>query len=221
MSFTLVNSNSTFGAAGATTVATTVTGVGAGNLVVIYTGNNQPATMTVDDGGSDTPTQDTINTGSGSVRTQFHYILSSVASGSVTYTCTFDVSASNRLIMVYVFSYTGTCTFDQANRDGAASSPPVASGNITTTGTDEMCFGGLYSEGNQDMTALQINGTNVTAQVDNDRGTLSYLAFGSTFTGQFTANQAVTSRWNAGLIAFKNAGGGGGGGPSIIYTGCF
>jgi hypothetical protein len=209
MSFTLVNSNSASGGAGSTTIATTVTGVGAGNLVVIYTGNNQPATMTVDDGGSDTPTQDTINSASGAVRTQFHYILSSVASGSVTYTCTFDVSASNRIIIVYVFSYTGTCTFDAANRDGAATGTACASGNITTTGTDELCFGGLYSEGDQDMTALQIAGTNVTAQIDNARGTLSYLAFGSTFTNQFTATQAASTRWNAGLIAFKNSAGGG------------
>lgn len=222
-SFTLVTTatNSNGGSSGSI-AAISIGSVTAGNLVVVGCGQDSattPATITsVTDGGT-TFTAATANTSS-AASYQMYYATSSVSTGIVTYTCNYSVAVFTREIQVFVFSYTGTVSFDTEIATGAgASGTATASGNITTTGTDEMVFGAAYGENATAYTAQTINGSAATASVGIGVSTLYYLAAASTFTGQATATANTSGRWVSSMLAFKNTAAGGAAPKRLALTG--
>lgn len=209
MSFTInANSTSSFNGGGGTTISVSVASVAAGSLVVVFACNDSAQTMTCAGGASDVFTAGTLNS-NGDKRGQFFYMLSAVNTGTVTYTITFAVSSFERGIVAYVFAPSGAVTFDVQIATGNGST--VTSGNITTTGTDEIVFGGSYDENARTYSAWQINSTNA----DGNKGTVSfsgwYKTFTSTFTGAATATLSAGGAVVTNAISFKIAAGASGG----------
>lgn len=213
-SFTFSRSTTNSNGGSATTITAGATGITLGALVVVACGNDSGLTAVVDDGGLSAFTAATANI-SGSAALQFGWANSSAASGSVTYQCSFfsgatPTAAFSREIQVYIFTTSASANFDVADATGAgASGTATSSGNITTTGTDELVFGAAYGENATAYTAQAINGSAATGTLGAGVSTLYYLAFGSTFTGAATATANASGRWVSNAIAFKITGGGG------------
>jgi YVTN family beta-propeller protein len=189
----------------ATTLSAQMTGVKAGSLIVAFVKwEGSPAsTVTLSDGTS-TFTADTINTAANNdLNGRFYYLLSSSASGTVTYTATWSVARPYRKLMLFEYSYTGgTVAFDASNR-ATATSGTLSSGNITTTGTDEVVFGG-YGEYDAAITTTErVNGVAADQVVRASYGSMWSKTFTSTFTGAATAS-GNSSTWVGNAIAFKH-----------------
>jgi hypothetical protein len=198
-----------------TTVAVTQTSVVAGSLKIAWVKHEGgTGSITLSDGTS-AFTGDTYqghsNTDLGG---QFFYLLSSVASGSVTYTATFNSARTFRSIMVWEYTYSGTASFDTSNRAQSSSSAAVASGNITTTGTDEVVIGSYGEYSARTISSAQING--VAADHTHQFTTINFTAswdrvVSSTFTGEATGTITGAEAWLGHIIAIKVTAGGGGG----------
>jgi hypothetical protein len=198
-----------FSDSGSTTLSVQLTGVQAGSLVVAYVkweGASVP--VTVSDGTSSF-TADTQNSGAGGeLHGRFYYLLSSAASGTVTYTATWSQARPYQRLIVYEYTQSGgVVTFDASNR-ATATTGSLNTGAITTTGTDEVVFG-AYGEYDARTTASeQINGV-AADQVLRTPGYASMWSkrFTAPFTGAATAT-GNSSEWIGNIIAFKRTGGG-------------
>ena len=199
MAFTFIQGNS---AESGTTV--TLTGVTAGNLIVIWIKWEDGAgTATVSDG-TDSFTMATAgNSGSGPAG-QFGYLLSS-SSGDKTYTIT--APGSFQRFRVAEFSYSGTIVADAENIALGTSSSP-ASGNIATTGTIELALGGYGEYTANALSGMQINGQAYDNVSGGSYTKMWNKSFSSTFTGQASATLTPSSEWVCSVISFKESGGG-------------
>jgi hypothetical protein len=186
-----------------TTLSVQLTGVQAGSLIVAYVKwEGAAGTATISDGTS-TFTADTMNNAAnGDLHGQFFYLLSSTASGNVTYTATWNGSRSYRKLIVYEYTRSGgTVVFDGSNR-ATGTTGSLNSGAITTTGTDEVVFGayGEYAAAN---TANEQIGGQVADRVVR----ASYASMWSkTFTAPFAGAATATgnsAEWIGSVIAFK------------------
>ena len=201
-SVTIITSGFGGSAGGATSVNATAAGaVAVGDIIVAACGNDSGQTHSVSDTLSTSYTPATLNS-TGSVREQFFYGTVTNA-GTPTVTLTFGASAIEGSLRFYAMRPSGTATFDVEIATGVGISTAPATGNINTTGTDEIVFLSGFDENNAGASAQAINGTSVTATLTQRCGNLSYLAFGSTFTGQGTATLGASSRWAYNLLAFK------------------
>lgn len=138
-SWALVDSDISENAATGTTIAVSVSGVSSGNFVGICAGHNNGtdvAISSIQDGSANSATLLT-NAGDSQENVRIGYWLASPVSGSVTYTATFASSVIFRHIAVFVMSYTGTASFDAEAAD-AGLSASISTGNVATTGTDEL-----------------------------------------------------------------------------------
>lgn len=201
----------------ATTVAVAQTGVAVGNAKVCWVKyEGATTTITVSDGTSSL-TADTLGQqthSNNNFHAEFFYLLSSVASGSVTYTATFGASVPYRVIMCWEYSYSGTLVYD-TSQFGQGSSTSLASGNITTTGTDEVVVAGYGEFSAETLSSMQINGVaaNHTHQLFSPNFTATWdRVVSATFTGQATATIAASADWMVHVLALKIAG--------VALTGC-
>ncbi|HEY3517735.1 MAG TPA: cytochrome c peroxidase, partial [Gammaproteobacteria bacterium] len=189
-----------------TALSVQLTGVQAGSLLVAYTKWEGSATPVSVSDGTSTFTADTLNSAAGGdLNGQFSYLLSSSASGNVTYTATWGSARSYRKLIVYEYTQSGgVVTFDVSNR-ATATTGSLNSGAITTTGTDEVVFG-AYGEYDASNTANEQIGGQVADQVVR----ASYAAMWSKrFTAPFTGAATATgnsSTWLGNVIAFKRGG---------------
>lgn len=197
----------------ATTITATCAGVAAGDLVSVWTTFEGLTTTTVSvSDGTTTFTQDPLGvfdqpSGTDEPHSVMHYLLSSVATGSVTYTSTFGSTQAVRRIVVQVYRPSAAATFESSNRAGGTTGTALASGNITTVGTDGVAFGANASYGNTPSDAsLQINGVN-QQQITNAGSYVKTKIWSRTysagFTGQATATQDASNRWNCAVWAFQ------------------
>ena len=188
-----------------------LTGVTAGNLILVFVKfEDGPNACTMSDG-TTSFTMGTLYSGASGTNAQSGWLLSSVASGSVTYTVT-QSGAFFFQAHVMEYSYTGTPSFDQQNgtRD-IIGSTTVASGNITTTGTDELVFGTFSEYATATHSAEQINGVTfdqITPGAGTNGSALWSRKVASTFTGQTTCTLSAPDPWASSITAFKLAGGG-------------
>lgn len=205
MPFTLNNKNLAQNSGSAGSITVVVTGVLSGDLVVLLTGNDQSIdTMSVSDGTSSLTPGNLVSTGA--VRMQFFYLLASVASGSVTYTVTYGApgTATERLAAVYVFTPSAPCVFDVQDTGGlAASGTAMASGNFTTTGTDELVFGGGYDENAATFLTWLVNGIAATDHQSGGAGSIWYLAESTPALQSVSATINASSRSACNGISFK------------------
>ena len=202
--------------ASSTTVAATVSGISVGDLVAVFVKHEGASgTISISDGTSSLtvdPSEGIVHHGNGDLHSAWYYILSSVASGSVTYTATFLNSEPFRSIMVWDYSYTDTASFDAAQSASGSASSAVASGTINTASTSEVALGGYGEYSARTISAMQINGVNAdhTHQFTSINFTATWdRILSATFSGgQATGTLTDAEAWNAHIIAFKETAGG-------------
>jgi len=201
-SFTYVNSN-------ASTDSNTVelTGVTAGHLIaVFFTGSylSPPTNITCSDGTSSL-TKANLSNGTYQVA-QWFYILSSVASGTVTYTIS-DTDGAYVFMAVYEFSYTGTISLDQQNAASADVSTSINTGSVTTTGgsNSQLMLAGHGSYGGGTTSSHSIAGTAGSGVIISGSGPGSswYRIVTENTNGAGTATDSESGYWAAQMITFK------------------
>lgn len=179
-----------------------LTGVGAGNLIVLYAKwEDVVGSCTVTDG-TTSLTMGTSNSAAIGPCSHFGWLLSA-NSGNKTYTVTFPASAAFKRILIAEFSYSGTAAFD-AETSTRSNATSITSGNITTTGTDEVVFGSYAEYSSLTRSAHQINGVAADAVITAATNTdMWYRIVSATFTGQATATLADAGDWTCHIIGFK------------------
>ncbi len=216
MALAFVQSNSTADSSGApqASLGVALTGVGAGNLVAVWTKFEGAATtVSVSDGTSAFTNGTMVDHSNGDLHGSWSYLLVG-NSGNKTFTATFGASRPYPRVHVWEFSYTGTLVLDAQNT-GSGNGATPASGAITTAGTDEVVLGS-YGEYNAGLvTAPLINGAAADgSRINSPLGSLSaswYRLPGATFAGG-TASCSITigDDWLCNVIAFTTDAGGGG-----------
>lgn len=217
MPFTFHLKNGSGASAGSTTATVVLTGVSVGDLIVVAakweSGVASAGTATCSDG-----TSSLTKWAPGELsaianidpRLVMFYLLSSVATGTVTYTVTFSGSMSFRDVIAMAYAPPSAASLDGTPVGaGAASGTAISSGNITTTGTDGVAFGS-YAEFGSSASAMNINGvaadqTQVAAGTANSQ--LWSKTYSGGYTGAATATISFSNSWLCGVIAFKAAGG--------------
>ena len=191
-----------------TTVA--LTGVTAGNLIVIWVkweGASSNGNATCSDGTSSFAMATAGHRGTSAPSSQFGYLLSANG-GNKTYTVTVPAGGGFIRLRVAEFSYTGgTLSFDVENI-GSGSSTAPASGNVTTTGTDELVFGGYGEATVATSSSPLINGLAAsTLPTQGSYTRLWYKTFASTFTGNASITLSAAGSWVCNILSFKISGG--------------
>lgn len=210
MSFTLVNSgvNSNNGSGG--TLGIAITGVHANDLIFASASCSGVAGITsVSDGTTTFTTQTEQHTGNSGNSIRSFYLLASVASGTLTYTVTYSGTPTSRSLTVYVFTPSSAASLDGFNATETIATTAGVSGNITTTGTDELCFGSQVNENASASSVEKVNGVAATAVINSGTNhTLWYTTPSATFTGQATETIGSSTRTLTVVAAFKTSGGG-------------
>lgn len=178
--------------------------VTAGNLIVAYvtvSNDGGVAEISVSDG-TTTLTAGTARD-QGNYRGQFFYLLSSVASGTVTYSAS-SSGADVMSISVAEISHTASATADQHNESGGASGyPTLTVANIATTGSG-ITFAGCYPPFTT-VSAVTINGSAADGSEVNGttHSVMAYSIIGSTYTGGAVFTVGGYSDWVGNIINFK------------------
>lgn len=220
MAFAIVQTAEEGLAASATTIVTPSLTISAGHLLVAWVKHEGAATtITPSGGGGGNSWQSLTKTthANGDTHGQFFYVLS-CASGTYGFTATFGAARVFRSAILFDCSYSGTASFDQqagASGTTTGDDETISSGNLTTTGTDEIVFGG-YSEYSTDVLSGEaVNGQAADSVVPVTGGENFTVAWAEVFSGTFTgAATAVMENdvhdWIVRAAAFKATGGGGG-----------
>lgn len=198
-SWTKVDQNSNTNVANGVTslaVASTVA-VQAGQSVQVFVSHEgAPVTITVSDGTSSLSPGTKVNHSNGDLSGQWFYLLSSVATGTVTYTASFSGAGGNGPeIMMYRFSYTGSASFDtEAGQQTNPSNTATTSGNMTTTGTDEVTVCAIPNYSGNTVSLPNINGVAADGNFSDGFGAMAFYRVTSAgFTGACTATWSPAS----------------------------
>ncbi len=189
------------------TVAVTATGaVNAGDLIICWvvwgvdigSGSVSDGTSTFEVG--------SLNTGGAfsTANGQFYYLLSSVATGSPTYTWT-GVGAYSPQIILEVWRPSAAVLLDTQIATASGSSTSVDSGSIATTGTDELVLGGMYASNVPALSNYAIGGIDASTNAAVSNADHEYAAWYLATTGTVHATLTLDSSqtWLANAIAFK------------------
>lgn len=195
------------GAAGTSVGLSTVT---AGNLIVLWLQWQDAAgDATVSDGSSTFAYSATVNNGNQELG-RFAWTLSSVASGSVTYTGTFPGGAGGRTMAVMEFTKTsGTISVDTSGDGATGASGAATSQSSNTTGSAEIICGGGGWYVDATYSSATIGGNAVDDyQACNDSGYgssghMTYRLVTSTISGCASAISTGESTWVADMVSFK------------------
>lgn len=211
MAFTFTQNNRSHNDASGTSLTVALTGVTAGALIVLPVGwEGADTTITASDGTSSF-TAGTHASPNGDQYACFLYLLSA-NSGNKTYTITWAASRPGRHCQVWEFGSTGTNSFDVQNT-GTGASGSLASGTVTTTGTDEVVMGLGFPYGATLATsAEQIGGVSADGQLragssENMNGWYRILT--GTASGIAATATMDSIDWVCNIIAFKAASAGG------------
>jgi hypothetical protein len=196
-------SNGAFGDASATTLTVQLTNVKAGSLMVAYVKWEGPAASTVAfNDGISAFSADTLNSAANDdLHGLFFYLLSSSTSGTVDYTATWSASTPYRRLLIYEYSYSGSVSLDASSR-ATATSGDLTTGDITTTGSDEIVFA-AYGEYNANTTMTeQIKGLAADQILRAGFASMWSKSFSNPFTGAATAT-GNSAAWLGNVIAFR------------------
>lgn len=173
----------------------TASNVAAGDVVLVAISGNisQYDALTVSDGTSSLNVGTAVGYG-GNYRVQFAYLLSSVATGTVTYTMTNEYSTfTSNTMTVYVITPAASVAVDTSVSTATTSHGGVTSSStdsFTTGHANEIIFGiHQFTNSAPGITANTINSIAVTGSTDQTNSALSsairtsYGIFDSTFTG--------------------------------------
>ena len=179
----------------------------AGSLIVAFAKWEGAAgsTVTLSDGTS-TFTADVQNdAANGDLHGRFLYLPASVKTGTVTYTASWSPARPFRRLAVYEYrAGGGPVSFDASNR-ATATTGNLNTGNVTTTGLDEVAFGAYGEYNTTTTTGEQIGGLAADQVVRASFVSMWSRRFTGTFTGAATATGNSTP-WIGNVIAFKHVG---------------
>lgn len=225
MSWTPNNTNFLEQGASNTTIAQSVTGVNVNDTVVLLAVNDSTQTVSSISDGTTTFTNLTA-TATGALGVQFAWLPASAVNGTVTYTVTYSATAAGRGLYIAVVTPTALPILDLEGTGGTGISNTPLSGSITTTGSDEIIFGGHGHENSLTSSVELIAGASADVVVRGNIGALWFKV--TTLSSQgATATLSGSDRWGCNLASFKITGGGGGGTTitglgrrmqSVIYT---
>jgi hypothetical protein len=163
------------------------------------------STVTLSDGTSPFTSDGVNSAANNDLHGRFFYLPASTASGTVTYTATWSAARPYRRILIYEYSYSGgSVSFDGSNR-ATATSGSLTSGNITTTGSDEVVFGAYGEYSSSTTTGERIGGVLADQAVRSGFASMWSKRFTAPFTGAATAT-GNSSTWIGNVIAFKRTG---------------
>lgn len=213
MALTFVKSAANSADGSATTMTVQLATVTAGNLIAVCVEHEGSATTSSVSDGTSTLTAKTLKSHSNDdLHCRWFYILSSVANGTVTYTVTLGAARLFKRMHAYEFSYSGTAQFDTepSGGGGAGTSAAPSSGNMTTTGTDEVVLA-VVKEYGETFSSPLINAVAADGSQSNPPSAdISwYKIFTGTFTGAATCTASGSIEWVVAAIAFNTGGGGG------------
>ncbi|MBK7951380.1 MAG: PQQ-dependent sugar dehydrogenase [Deltaproteobacteria bacterium] len=201
-------SGGTFADASGTSLSVPLTSVRAGSLIVAYVkwegaaGSN----VTFSDGTSSFTGDPVASAANGDLHGRFFYLPVSSASGNVTYTATWSAARAYRRLLIFEYAYTGgSVVFDGSNR-ATGTSGALNSGNITTSGSDEVVFGAYGEYSALDTTTERIGGLAADQVVRSGFASMWSRSFAAPFTGAATAT-GHSATWIGSVIAFKRSGG--------------
>ena len=205
MAFTYVNKNAAVSDGSTSNMSVSLTGVTAGNLIVVFLKHEGASvSITVNDG-TDDLTPDTYNNlhSSSDCYSQFFYDVSANG-GDRTYTASWTGTRPFKSIHVMEYSYAGACTFDTSNRNSADTGSP-SSGNITSYDGNTVAFGGAGEYDAGTMTNFSINGSaaDQTIQAGSAVRYMWSKTFSATYTGQATTGGTLAT-WVCNIISFKD-----------------
>jgi hypothetical protein len=185
-----------------------LTGVGAGNLIVIYVAwaNSPDGTTgaTVSDGTTGLTMGTLSSLGAADRGGQFGYLL--VAnSGNKTYTITWPSGINTKTYAIMEFSYTGTASLDAQAAAKTGNGTALSSNAITTTSTSSLVLGGGYNMDSNTFSSELINGGAADGRQQDayTYGEMWYKILASTFSGGVAAVTAANSYYVASMISFK------------------
>jgi hypothetical protein len=224
MAFTFVNANGASDDAGDTSAAVTITGVQAGDSVAVWLKwEGGSTTTTMSDGTSSLTGATARNHANGGLSGRWFYLLSSVATGSVTYTCTWGASRDFKRLIGFVFRPTGTVTFNTGtDASSSGASTAVTSGNYSTTGSGSWAVLGGFGEFNVvTLSTNLINGGAADGVTNAGVCEAWYKILSATFTGgASSATQSTSDDWVCGALALNDdEGGGAAGQPTMARFG--
>jgi hypothetical protein len=204
---TFVQSQTMFSDASSTTIPVSLTGVGAGNLIVVWAKWEGGATTATASDGTSSLTMGTVGTHSNSdLSGVFGYLLSA-NSGARTYTITLGATRSFTRMAVLEFSHTGTVTFDAQNTGSGTSTTPT-SGNITTTGgTGALALGGYGEYSGGTLSNSQINGVAADSLISTPAlSAVWYRILSAPFTaGHANVTLSGSGDWVCHILALKTS----------------
>lgn len=185
----------------------TLTGGGAGELVVIYSKHETSASTATCSDGTTSLTADTIqDNGAASSWGQFFYLLSSAA-GTKTYTVTYNNGSKSFPTVIgwqFAGSAAGTWSFDARNSASGLSVSP-SSGNYIASSLEGVGLGGYAEDSGVTTTTERINAiaaTGVQRAVGNFTSSW-YRLLSAGFTGPSSATLSTGQNWACNGIAFK------------------
>ena len=197
-------------ASSATTVLSgDFTAVQAGDTLIGVIGNGEGGTTTigVSDGTSSfseaaTPTAYAGANG----QIGLYYLLSSVATGGVTYTITYGAARTYRSVAMFQFRCTDTVSFGSIASAAATSAAP-SSGNLVVPTGDVLAIGGVFTFSGANLSAVspQINGVAADGFINADYTLGFYRAISTGFTGAATATLGGSDQWGA-LLGYFTVG---------------
>jgi hypothetical protein len=213
--FAFVNSASNLATGAGTTLDVTYSAT-AGSLLVgwcKHEGGAGALTVARSDGTEAWSLGTLVAHSNGDLHARFAYLLSCTGGASVTYRMTTG-STPFRSFHLYEFSYSGTSSLDVQNTGQGSSTAPT-SGNVTTTGTDEVALGGYGEYSTIVVTTPEINATAADGSIIFNSGNFTaswYRLLSATFAGghaNCTIPGGAGQDWICNVIAFKAVAGGG------------
>lgn len=210
---TNVGSTSNLNVAAGTTLDVTYSPT-AGNLLVAWgkhEGTAGAMTFARSDGTESFSLGTLVDHTNNDLHARFGYVLSATGGTSITYRMT-TTSKAFRSFHLWEFNAANPWTLDTQNT-GQGSGATATSGNITTTGTDEVALGGYGEYSAITVTTPQINGVAAGGSIIMNSGNFTaswYRLLSATFAGGH-ANCSIgsTQDYICNIIAFKSAAAGG------------
>lgn len=186
----------------------TLNNVAAGDLILIghLIDSDYDVITSATDGTSSLTVGAAVSRG-GYFSSQYAYLLSSVATGTVTYTvtCARGVYWNSELI-AYAVTPSLSVSVDTAVTDATVSftnTDSITSSDFTTSSSNEIVFGLIRPNVTATVSDVTINDAAVDGTIQMDTGSLSYKIFTSTFTEDMHWTLSTTRDGSYNLIGFQ------------------
>lgn len=154
------------------------------------------------------------------LRMAYRFLTAGVATTNIV--ATFSGSTGGRAIQVYEYTPPVGAAFDTENASATATSTSLATGNITTTTTDELVVAAFAFRQDSHVTAISSQAVNGVAadqtNIDGDGSNKRMASWTALLNATFTSNATGTANgsnelWIANIAAFGAASAPSGGGP--------